>query len=114
MVTTNYLMMLGVGTVLGLLLGLANHAAHAYLATPDRWRWEDIPGRSPDPAYRGANYDSDGFWEFASLGNYLYHAGGCLLIVWGLGLWYWDRQELALAQVCGFVGQVGITPLFCM
>ena len=44
MVTTNYLLMLGVGTVFALLLALANHAAHAYLATPESWR-RDIPGR---------------------------------------------------------------------
>ena len=113
MVTTNYLLMLGVGSVFALLLGLANHAAHAYLATPERWRW-DIPGRSPDPAYQSANSDAEGFWEFASLGNYLFHAGGGLLLVWGFGLWYWDRQDFALAQVCGFVAKAGITPLFCM
>jgi len=113
MVTTNYLLMLGVGTVFALLLALANHAAHAYLATPESWR-RDIPGRFGPPDYRYADLDDAGFWEFASLRNYLYHAGGGLLLVWGLGLWYWDRQAHALAQVCTFVGQIGITPVFCM
>ncbi len=37
-----------------------------------------------------------------------------LMLVWGLGLWYWDRQQLALAEVCGVVAHVGITPVFCM
>lgn len=112
MLTTKYLLMLGVGTVLALLLALANHAAHAWLATPDRWE-RDIPGRHGDP-YRGAEFDSEGFWEFASLRNYLYHAGGGLMLVWGLGLWYWDRQEQALGEVCAFVANIGITPVFCM
>ena len=112
MVTLNYLTMLGVGTVLMLLLALANHAAHAWLAMPDRWERE-IPGRYVDPHPDG-EYDSDGFWEFASLRNYLIHAGGGLILVWGLGLWYWDRQQLALAEVCGVVAHVGITPVFCM
>src|SRR5262245_7473082 len=113
MVTANYLLMLGVGSVLALLLGLANHAVHAYLAAPDSWR-TDIPGRSPDPRYRDAEYDDAGFWEFASLRNYLIHAGGGLVFVWALGLWHWDRQDAALAQVCGVIANAGITPLFCM
>lgn len=112
MVTINYLLMLGIGTVFVLILALANHAAHAYLAMPDRWERE-IPGRNYDP-HPGAEYDADGFWEFASLRNYLYHAGGGVLLVWGFGLWYWDSQELALGQVCGFVSRIGITPVFCM
>ena len=78
MVTTNYLLMLGVGTVFALLLALANHAAHAYLATPESWQ-RDIPGRFGPPDYRYAELDDAGFWEFASLRNYLYHAGGGLL-----------------------------------
>src|SRR6476619_6392526 len=98
MVTTNYLLMLGVGTVFALLLALANHAAHAYLATPESWR-RDIPGRFGPPDYRYADLDDAGFWEFASLRNYLYHAGVVILYVCGLGLWYWDRAALALAQV---------------
>ena len=113
MVTTNYLLMLGVGTVFALLLALANHATHAYLATPESWR-RDIPGRFGPPDHRYADLDDAGFWEFASLRNYLYHAGGAILLVWGLGLWYWDRQAYALAQVCSFVGQIGIAPVFCM
>jgi hypothetical protein len=113
MVTINYLAMLGVASVFALLLGLANHAAHAYLAMPDSWR-TDIPGRSPDPAYRNADYDEAGFWEFASLRNYMIHAGCGLLFVWAIGLWYWDRQAFVLAQVCGFVAKAGITPVFCM
>jgi hypothetical protein len=113
MVTVNYLLMLGVGTVFALLVGLASHAAHAYLATPDSWR-QDIPGRWADPYYRNAEYDEHGFWEFASLSNYLYHAGGGVLFIWGIGLWYWDSQAYALSQVCGMVGQAGITPVFCL
>lgn len=112
MVTTNYLLMLGVGTVFALLLGLASHAGHAYLAKPDRWERE-MPGRHYEP-HPNAEYDDDGFWEFASLRNYLYHAGGSLLFVWGMGLWYSERQDYALAQVCGAVANLGITPVFCM
>jgi hypothetical protein len=112
MATTNYLLMLGVGTVFVLLIALANHAAHAYLAMPDRWQ-QDVPGRYDNP-HPNAEYDEQGFWEFASLRNYLIHAGGGLLLLWGLGLWYWDRQDYALAQVCGFVGHIGIAPVFCM
>jgi hypothetical protein len=112
MVTANYLMMLGVGTVLALLLSLANHAAHAWLATPDHGDRE-FPGCAGDPRPDG-DYDAEGFWEFASLRNYLIHAGSSLLLVWGLGLWYWDRQQLALEEVCGFLSHAGITPVFCM
>ncbi len=111
MVTVNYLMMLGVGTVLMLVLALVNHAAHAYLAMPDSWR-TDVPGRMPE--HTDGEYDSDGFWEFASLRNYMIHAGGGLLLVWGPGLWYWSSKEQALAAVCGYIGKVGLTPMFCM
>jgi hypothetical protein len=112
MVTTNYLLMLGVGTVFVLLLGLASHAAHAYLARPDSWERE-IPGRHYDPT-PDAEYDNDGFWEFASVRNYLYHAGGGVLILWGFGLWYSERQDEALAQVCGAIANLGLVPVFCM
>lgn len=112
MVTVNYLLMLGVGTVLALLLGLVSHAGHAYLAKPDSWE-QDIPGRYihryPEP-----DYTHDGFWEFASLRNYLSHTGGAVLLVWGLGLWYSERQEEALAQVCGTIANFALKPVFCM
>jgi|GEM_PF-6356582 len=114
MVLANYVMMLAVGTVLALLVGLASHAAHAYLAIrPDNFWEKDIPGRWPQPPYRNPDYDSEGYWEFASLRNFLYHAGGCVLFVWGLGLWFFDRQELALAETCAFLAKAGIEPLFC-
>jgi hypothetical protein len=112
MVTANYLMMLGVGTVLARLLALASHAAHAWLATPDHEN-RDFPGRLGDPR-PGGDHDAEGFWEFASLRNYLIHAGSSLLLMWGLGLWYWDRQQLALVEVCRFIDRAGITPVFCM
>lgn len=113
MATYNYLMLLGVASVLALLVALAAHAAHAWLAAPDHWRW-DVPGHSPDPPYLGAEYDEQGFWEFNSLRNFLYYASGNLLCVWGLGAWYWSQQELALANVCSTVAHVGIVPVFCL
>jgi hypothetical protein len=111
--TYNYLMMLGVASVLALLLALAGHCAHAWLAVPDRWHG-DVLGRSPDPPYPGAEYDEQGFWEFASLRNFLYYAGGYLLTVWGLGAWYWGEKQAALASVCRTVAHIGIVPVFCM
>jgi hypothetical protein len=114
MVTVNYLLMLGVATVLTLLLALASHAAHAYLeAYPDLCQDRQLPHRSPDGRFDGADYDDMGYWEFASLRNYALHAVGGILLVWGPGLWYWDRQEFALGEVCSFVGRIAITPLFC-
>jgi hypothetical protein len=114
MVTWNYLMMLGVGTVLALLLALAVHAAHAYLAMwPDLfWDWQ-LQRRSPEGRFQGADYDNMGYWEFASLRNFLLYAGSNLIFVWGPGYWFWDRQELVLANVCAAVAHVGIAPLFC-
>ena len=50
-------------------------------------------------------------WEFASLRNFLYYAGGYLLVVWGVGAWYWGDKEAALATVCRTVAHV---PVFCM
>ena len=100
MVTVNYLLMLGVATVLTLLLALASHAAHAYLeAYPDLCQDRQLPHRSPDGRFDGADY--------------ALHAVGGILLVWGPGLWYWDRQEFALGEVCSFVGRIAITPLFC-
>ena len=41
-------------------------------------------------------------------------AGGYLLVVWGLGAWYWSDKEAALATVCRTVAHIGIVPVFCM
>jgi hypothetical protein len=114
MVTFNYLLMLGVGSAFALLLAFVTHAGHAYLALwPDLyWDWQ-MRQRTPEGRYNWADYDDGGYWEFASLRNYLLYALSDLAIVWGFGLWFWDRQELALARVCGFVAHAGITPLFC-
>jgi hypothetical protein len=114
MVMLNYLMMLGVGTFLALLLAFATHAGHAYLALwPDLyWDWQ-LRSRSPEGRYNWADYDDRGYWEFASLRNYLLYALSDLAIVWGFGLRNWDRQDFALGQVCGFVAHIGLEPLFC-
>ena len=62
----------------------------------------------------GAEYDEQGFWEFASLRNFLYYAGGYLLVVWGLGAWHWGEKQAALATVCRTVAHSGIVPVFCV
>jgi len=117
MLAINYLMMLGVGSVLALLLAFATHAGHAYLAVwPDLyWNWQ-LRRRSPEGRYNWADYDEEGYWEFTSLHNYLLYAGTNLAFVWGFGLWFWysDRQAYALTQVCSFVAHAGIRPVFCM
>ena len=61
MLTANYLMMLGVGSVLALLLAFATHAGHAYLAVwPDLyWNWQ-LRRRSPEGRYNWADYDEEG------------------------------------------------------
>ena len=79
-------------------------------------RSSNLRRRSPEGRYNWADYDEEGYWEFASLHNYLLYAGTNLAFVWGFGLWFWycDRQAYALTQVCSFVAHAGIRPVFCM
>jgi hypothetical protein len=115
MTTGNYLLMLGVGSVFALALAFITHAGHAYLAIwPDLyWNWQLRASREAGGRFNWADYDDEGFWEFASLRNYLLYALTNLAAVWGVGLWFWDRKAYALGQVCAFVAHAGITPLFC-
>lgn len=114
MVTANYLLMLGVFSALAAVLGFATHTGHSYLAIwPDLyWKWQ-LRARSPEGRYAWADYDEEGFWEFASMRNVLLYVGTNLAMVWGFGFWFWDRQEQALAAVCSGFRYIGTTPLFC-
>ena len=114
MLTMNYLLMLGVGTVLAFVVGFITHAGHAYLAVwPDLyWDWQ-LRRRTPEGRFNWADYDEEGYWEFTSLHNYLLYALTNLALVWSFGLWFWDRQAYALERVCSLVATIHITPLFC-
>jgi hypothetical protein len=125
MLELKYLGFLFALSVVGALAGLAAHY----------WRSEvgDGSGGNEDPIYeRGsltvlapredrqfeksvlkADWDSHGWWEFASLRNFLWYVGGGALTPWVLGLAAWAQRADTLAAVCGPFGQLGLVPLFC-
>jgi hypothetical protein len=112
-------------SVVGALAGLAAHF----------WRSEvgNGTGADEDPVYeRGflvvlptqqnryfeknvlkAEWDSHGWWEFASLRNFVWYVGGPSVMAWIVGLSMWSYRADILAQICRSAGRVGLVPMFC-
>jgi hypothetical protein len=125
MLELKYLALLFCLSVLGGLAGLAGHY----------WRSEvgDGTGANEDPIHEAgslvvlpahedrwfeknvikADWDSDGWWEFASLRNFLYYVGGGALAPWLAGLLLWPNRAQVLIEACRPLAQIGLVPVFC-
>jgi hypothetical protein len=125
MLELKYLALLLCLSVVGALAGLAAHF----------WRSEvgNGTGADEDPVYeRGAlvvlptrenrwfeknvvkaDWDSYGWWEFASLRNFLWYVGGGALMPWLGGLMLWPYRAELLVEVCRPLAQIGLVPMFC-
>ena len=60
-----------------------------------------------------ADWDSDGWWEFASARNFFWYVGCSALFPWVVGLAMWAHRAEVLAEACRPLGQIGLIPLFC-
>ncbi len=125
MLELKYLALLFSVSVVCALVGLAAHF----------WRSEvgNGTGANEDPVYeRGpfmvlaprrdrwfeksvlkADWDSHGWWEFASLRNFLWYVGSGALLPWVLGLGAWAYRAEILTETCRPLGQIGLIPIFC-
>ena len=125
MLELKYLALLLCLSVAGALAGLGAHF----------WRSEvgNGTGADEDPVYeRGAlvvlptrenrwfeknvvkaDWDSHGWWEFASLRNFLWYVGGGALMPWLGGLMLWPYRAELLVEACRPLAQIGLVPMFC-
>jgi len=60
-----------------------------------------------------ADWDSDGWWEFASARNFAWYVGVSALLPWVAGLAAWAYRAEILADACRPLGAIGLIPLFC-
>jgi hypothetical protein len=60
-----------------------------------------------------AEWDSHGWWGFASLRNFLWYVGFGALAPWLGGLPMWPYRAQVLVEVCRPLAQVGLVPMFC-
>ncbi len=125
MLELKYLGFLFCLSVAGALAGLAAHF----------WRSEvgNGTGADEDPVYeRGflvvlaphrnrwleknvvkADWDSYGWWEFASLRNFIWYVGGGALTPWLVGLLLWPYRTEMLVGVCRPLARLALVPMFC-
>lgn len=119
MATAGYIFCWLAAHLLVIAVGTASHYWHAFLAMPDKvidgYRWRDHAlNKALNEDYCWwADYDEGGFWEFYSLKNYLFHVVPASLLLFLLGLAYFPERHGVVAKICGFVGQIGLKPLFC-
>lgn len=121
METFGYLVLWVAALMAAPIVGLASHWAHANLQfmpekPVDGFRLRDHALNeflNEDYSWWG-HYDEGGWWEFASLRNYLSHALPLVFFVIAAGIYWWDDRAAVMAKVCGSAATIGMQPLFCM